>query len=29
MYSRRVIRDGKLRMTWAKPPDEARAMGIQ
>jgi len=29
MYARRVIRDGKLRMTWAKPPDEARAMGIQ
>jgi hypothetical protein len=24
-----VIRDGKLKMTWAKPPDEARAMGIE
>ncbi len=29
MWSRRVIRDGKLKMTWAKPPDEAGAMGIE
>ena len=24
-----AIRDGKLKMTWAKPPDEARSMGIE
>jgi len=24
-----AIRGGKLKMTWAKPPDEARAMGIE
>jgi hypothetical protein len=29
MWPRIVIRDGKLKMTWGKPPDEARAMGIE
>ncbi|MGC1650013.1 MAG: hypothetical protein WA741_29670, partial [Candidatus Sulfotelmatobacter sp.] len=28
-WPRIVIRDGKLKMTWAKPPDEARSMGIE